>query len=292
MYHIIVNPVAGKQKTVRAAKETRDILTGAQKDCVVLETSSVKELSSALKNLSAPRSDGKRNDLIAVGGDGTLHALLNAIEDVSAVNVGLIPCGTGNDFAEYVGLSSDVRQATDVILNGTAKDTDYLEVGGVRCMNVGGLGIDTDVLRRYNKSDKVHGKLKYLRCLIQSLLHFKGNDIVVENDGEKIEHKAFIAAACNGGRIGGGIKICPAAVADDGKLDVCVVDMVRGFKMIGAFFKLMRGKILEFGKTTHYLCERVRFFVEGGATVQLDGELYENLDFDARIGKGLKFYRP
>ena len=63
-------------------------------------------------------------------------------------------------------------------------------------------------------------------------------------------------------------------------------------KVIGAFSKLMKGKILEFDKTTHYLCERVKFFIEGGATVQLDGELYDNLDFDARIMTGLKFYRP
>ena len=216
-------------------------------------------LRSTINDLS--QGGGERNNIVVVGGDGTMHAVLNSLADVNSVN-------------------------------GEAKDTDYLEVGGVRCMNVGGLGIDVDVLKRYNKSRKIHGKLKYLRCLIQSILHFKGNDILIERDGRSEKHRAFLAVACNGSQIGGGIKICPAANPTDGMLDVCVVDMVRGLKVIGAFSKLMKGKILEFDKTTHYLCERVKFFIEGGATVQLDGELYDNLDFDARIMTGLKFYRP
>ena len=98
--------------------------------------------------------------------------------------------------------------------------------------------------------------------------------------------------ACNGSQIGGGIKICPAAVAGDGLIDVCFVEMVRGPKVIGAFIKLLKGKVLEYKKTTHFRCKSVRFEIPGGATVQLDGELYDNLDFDAQIKTGLKMYLP
>lgn len=290
MYHLIVNPDAGKHKTLHAAKVVVERFAAAQKQCIVHEAREKSHLIDAVREVSRKSEEGRKN-LIVVGGDGTLHAALNAVEDMDSINLGLIPAGTGNDFASYLHLPLEAHRAAELILQEEAKDTDYLEIGGVRCMNVGGLGIDTDVLRRYNKSDKVHGKLKYLRCLLQSLLHFKGEDVLIESDGRSETHRAFIATACNGGQIGGGIKICPAANPADGKLDVCVVDMVRGFKMIGAFVKLMRGKILQLKKTTHYLCERVKFSIEGGAVVQLDGELYENLDFDAKIKKGLKFYR-
>lgn len=293
LYHLIVNPDAGKHKTLRAARTVADYFDEKEREYVIHEMTSKQILRSTIKDLSAPLGDGEtKRNVIVVGGDGTMHAVLNALEDISSVNLGLIPAGTGNDFAAALKLPSDPKKAAEIILNGEAQNMDYLEVGGVRCMNVGGLGIDVDVLRRYNKSQKIHGKLKYMRCLIQSVLHFKGNDIIIETDGRSEKHRAFLAVACNGSQIGGGIKICPAAVAGDGLIDVCVVDMVRGFKIIGAFIKLLKGKILEYKKTTHFRCTSVRFEIPGGAIVQLDGELYDGLDFSAQLKSGLKMFRP
>ena len=293
MFHLIVNPDAGKHKTLRAARTVADYFNRKEQEYVIHEMTSKQLLRSTVAELSLPRGEGEeRTDIVVVGGDGTMHDVLNALTDVNAVSIGLIPSGTGNDFSASVKIPADAKKAAELILSCRPKDTDYLTIGGVRCMNVGGLGIDVDVLKRYNKNKKIHGKLKYLRCLIQSLLSFKGCDIQIESEGRSEKHRAFFAVACNGGQIGGGIKICPAAQAADGYIDVCCVDMVRGFKMVGAFIKLMKGQILQFPKTTHYLCKQVRFSIEGGATVQLDGELYENLDFDAHIHSGLKFYRP
>lgn len=293
MFHLIVNPDAGKHKTVRAARAVADYFNEREKEYVIHEMTSKTLLRSTIEELSQPRKEGEaRTDVIVVGGDGTMHAVLNALTDVNAVNIGLIPAGTGNDFSVSAQIPADARKAAELILTCPPKDTDYLTVGGVRCMNVGGLGIDVDVLKRYNKSDKIHGRLKYLRCLIQSLLSFKGCDILIENGEEIRKHRAFFAVACNGGQIGGGIKICPAANPGDGLIDVCCVDMVRGFKLAGAFVRLMKGQILRHPKTTHFLCKQVKFRIEGGATVQLDGKLYDHLDFDAQISSGLKFYRP
>ncbi|MDD6996066.1 MAG: YegS/Rv2252/BmrU family lipid kinase [Candidatus Borkfalkiaceae bacterium] len=293
MFHLIVNPDAGKHNTLRAARTVADYFNEKEQEYVIHEMTSQTLLRSTIEELSQPRKEGEeRTDIVVVGGDGTMHAVLNALVDVDAVNVGLIPAGTGNDFSVSVQIPADSRKAAELILTCKPKDTDYLTVGGVRCMNVGGLGIDVDVLKRYNKSQKIHGKLKYLRCLIQSLLTFKGCDIQIESEGKSEKHRAFFAVACNGGQIGGGIKICPAANPADGFIDVCCVDMVRGLKMAGAFVKLMKGEILQYPKTTHFLCKQVRFCIEGGATVQLDGELYDHLDFNAEIKTGLKFYRP
>ena len=293
MFHLIVNPDAGKHKTLRAARTVADYFNEKQQEYVIHEMTSKTLLRTTVEELSQPRKEGEeRTDIVIVGGDGTMHAVLNAITDVNAVNVGLIPAGTGNDFSASVQIPADAHKAAELILTCAPKDTDYLTVGGVRCMNVGGLGIDVDVLKRYNKSQKIHGKLKYLRCLIQSLLTYKGSDILIETDGKSEKHRAFFAVACNGGQFGGGIRICPAANPSDGLIDVCCVDMVRGVKIVGAFIKLMKGEILQYPKTTHFRCKQVKFYMEGGATVQLDGELYDNLDFNAQIHSGLKFYRP
>ena len=158
-------------------------------------------------------------------------------------------------------------------------------------MNVGGIGMDVDVLERCNRG-KLKGKIKYLMSLIQSLFSFKGLPILIESEGKEEKHDALIAAACNGTQFGGGIVICPTAVSDDHLIDVVVVDCIGGkWKIVKAFIELMKGRVLEYPLTTHFRCERVRFTTETPCTAQLDGELYEGLTFDVKVCKGLKFYR-
>ena len=97
--------------------------------------------------------------------------------------------------------------------------------------------------------------------------------------------------ACNGTQIGGGIRICPASVVDDGKIDVMTVECMGKLQILKAFLYLMKGKVLEYAGAEHFLCERVKITPAAPCTVQLDGELYDGLDFDAKIERGLKVYR-
>lgn len=287
MYHIILNPVAGKckaQKNLAVAEEffkARGIAYIAHKTCAARDAEEIaRQLTTA----------GER-EIIVIGGDGTLHEVLNGLDDPTKVNLGLIPSGTGNDFAEKAGIPENAEKALALIVDGEAKETDYLEVGGKRCMNVGGIGMDVDVLERCSKG-KLKGKIKYLMSLLQSLFAFKGLPILIESEGKTEKHDALIAAACNGSQFGGGIVICPVAEPDDHLLDVVIVDCIGGkWKIIKAFLELMKGRILQYPLTTHFRCERVRFSTETPCTAQLDGELYPKLDFDVKLCKGLHFYR-
>ena len=158
-------------------------------------------------------------------------------------------------------------------------------------MNVAGIGMDVDVLERCNRG-KLKGKMKYLLSLIQSLFAFKGLPICIESEGREEKHDALIAAACNGSQFGGGIEICPAAEPDDHLIDVVVVDCIGGkWKIIKAFIELMKGRVLQYPLTTHFRAERVRFSSDKPVTAQLDGELYQELEFDVKLCKGLRFYR-
>lgn len=309
MYHFIVNPDAGNRKTVKALEVVTRVFKEYGEAYVIHKAEKMGGARRAAAALTGKRSDakldekensvsrsGKRLDeeevkIVVFGGDGTLHEVLNGIVDPARCMIGLIPSGTGNDFAASAGIPEDPEAAAKVILVDSAKKTDYLNVGGVRCMNVGGLGIDVDVLVRYEKAKK-KGKLKYLLCLIQSLFVYKGTNITVESDGVVTTHKALIAAACNGKKIGGGIKICPIAEIDDGKIDVNVVDKMGFFKIIGAFSRLMKGTILK-DKHAHYArVDRIRVTSDKPFPVQLDGEIYENVAFDVIVETDLKMYRP
>lgn len=288
MYHIIANPVAGKKKARKNLIAVEKVFKERGVDYEVLFSGAAHDAEDIARKLT----EKGETDIIVLGGDGTLHEVLNGLADPACCRLGLIPSGTGNDFAEKLGLPADPTKAAELILNGEAKATDYLQIGNRRSMNVAGLGIDVDVLERCQRG-RMKGKLKYLISLIQSLMTFKGYRVEIETEqGEVFEKDVLISAVCNGGCFGGGIQICPTAEIDDGKISVVIVDCIGGmWKIIGAFIQLMKGKILTYPATTHFLCEKVRFRPQVQCAAQLDGELYEEFHFTAEIKHGLKFFR-
>ena len=152
--------------------------------------------------------------------------------------------------------------------------------------------MDVDVLERCLRG-KMRGKLKYFISLLKSFFVFDGCDVTVTIDGKEEKHNALLVDVCNGVMYGGGIPICPKADVADGKISALVVDCIGGkLALLKALLTLMKGKILEYPKTSYYLCEEVRVTFDKPCIVQLDGELYPGLEFRAKIRSGLKFYRP
>lgn len=286
MYHIIFNPVAGKKKASKNLRVVEEMLKERGIAYQLHQSCDVHDAEAIARKLT----EQGETELIVLGGDGTLNEVLNGLSDPTVCKIGLIPSGTGNDFAERRGIPLDPEKAMKRILDGEAQDVDYIDVSGTRCMNVAGLGMDVDVLERCQKG-KMKGKLKYLMSLIKSLFAFKGYRVKIVSEGREETHDVLICAACNGSQFGGGIKICPPAKEDDGQMDVVIVDCIGGkWKIIKAFIQLMKGKVIEYPLTTYFRCESVTFLPENGCPIQLDGELYHNHAFKAKLRKGLKFY--
>lgn len=286
MYHVISNPTAGKKGSKKSLDLALDIFKLAGKKCIVYETTCRKDAKEIAYRLTSAGVD----EIIVVGGDGTLHEVLNGLVDPRKCRLGIIPAGTGNDFAEAAGLPLDAKKAAELIVNGEAKPTDWLEFDDVRCMNIGGMGIDVDILERCQKG-KMKGKLKYLVSLLRSVISYKGWDVSFMQDGEEVKQKVLVATACNGIQFGGGLKICPASKIDDGKIDVVVVEYIKGiFNLAKAFTKLMKGTITQYPATRHFLCDEIKVDAEP-CPIQLDGEIYENLSFNVKVYSGLRIYR-
>lgn len=288
MYHIILNRSAGKvKKTLKKLEVVKEALKKKMQEFCVHFTDTYGGARETAKKIT--QEGGEK--LIVLGGDGTLHDILNGLEDPSKCALGLIPCGTGNDFAECLGIPMDAECAIEKIIDHEAKPIDYLEVGGERCMNVAGIGMDVDVLERCERGNK-HGKLKYFYSLLRSLFAFKGYDFTMECEGKITEvESGLLAAVCNGTQFGGGIRICPSAVVDDGKITVIVVQGIhKKREIIKAFLKLMKGKIAEYPKSILFTCDSVRFVPKAPCPVQLDGELYHELDYSVSVRQGLHFY--
>lgn len=286
MYHIIFNPVAGKKK---ALKNLRVVEATLQQRGVAYEVHQSCDVHDA-ESIARRLTEAGETELVVLGGDGTLNEVLNGLTDPTVCKIGLVPSGTGNDFAERRGISLDPQKAIDRILDGEATPVDYIDVSGTRCMNVAGLGIDVDVLERCHRG-KMKGKIKYLISLIKSLFTFKGYRVKIKSEDREEIHDVLICAACNGSQFGGGIKICPPAKEDDGQMDVVVVDFIKGkWKIVKAFFQLMKGRVIQYPLTTYFRCQSVTFVPETNCPIQLDGELYQDHAFEAKLRSGLKFY--
>lgn len=286
MYHIIFNPKArnGKSNAVLEKVEKR---LQAEKIEYKVHATSYKGHAEELANELSRTED----TLIVVGGDGTVHEAVNGIIDPQRMKLVLIPAGTGNDFCDAAGITADVDATLDKLLHGEAKDTDYIELDGRRSLNSGGMGMDVEVLERCERG-ALKGRIKYVCSLVASMFAFHGYKVRVSVNGETFEENALIVAICNGPNFGGGIRICPGAEIDDGRLELVVVRQMSFFGIIKTFIGLLRGKILESPQTLHYYCDKVSVLPEHAHTVQLDGELYEECyAFNAKLGQGLKIYR-
>ncbi len=274
---IIANVNSGKGTGAKALEAVKLYLDGIGHEYTVHETESVGHATQ----LAAQASERGEDTIVALGGDGTFHEVLNGI-DFEKSRLGLIPAGRGNDFAIGTGAASlDPIEAIADIVRGEPRELDYIKIGGKRCLNVGGTGLDVEVLL---KTAKKKNKITYTASLFRCLLKFKPYHVEVEIDGEIKAYDCIMLGACNGTQIGGGIRLAPIAKADDGKLDIIIMEKPKHTPTLFVMPRFVKGKHMDKPYTTHIMCEKIK--VKTPAPIQLDGEIYFDLDFDAEIVKG------
>ena len=280
--HFIYNPSSGKGKGehVREAVEARMRLYGVPH---AFWATSVK---GDAREHTRRLTEAGESRIVAVGGDGTLHEVVNGLAEPQRVKLGLIPCGSGNDFAAAAGIPQDPVRALKLILSYDPLPTDYLECSGVRGINIIGAGIDVDILRRCYRARFLKGSLNYFVSLLSTLRSFEFRHMSTRFGSQSGEHDGLIVCACNGVCFGGGITICPEAVPDDGLLDVVIVEDIRRSQIPLALVQLMAKRLLKQPFTVHEQVESLSVTFDRPMTVEIDGELYDDLPFDVRVVKG------
>ena len=270
MLDFIINPIAGGRHGKKTRK-TVSLLESILKEKNVEYKLHLTNYKRHALDLTKTLIERGATDIIVVGGDGTLHEVVNGFSNFENVNLGLIPCGTGNDFANALNIPLNPEKALDIILNNQPKFVDFMQMPTVRGINIIGTGIDVDVLKRY-ESLKKKNKFNYTSCLIKTLFNFEYTDFTANLDGQSEKYHSFIACIANGSVYGGGIPICPIANPTDNKLDFLAVSSMTKLKIIGAFLKLKRGKILTMKQSKHYTCESIKIETDKPCTVNVDGD--------------------
>lgn len=288
MYHIIVNPQGGKGKSLKALTTVEEIFKNNNAQYVVHKTEYAGHATEIARELSKIPD----TNIVVMGGDGSFHEVLCGIDNFDNVTLGLVACGSGNDFIKKSGHSTNVKEAVQTILNGKVGFVDYMELGKYRCLNVGGGGMDVDVLLKYANCKTLKGKAAYYYSLFYTLLHTRFHHLCITADGVTKDTSVFMIGVGNGGFIGGGIPICPNAIVDDGLLNVGYVSEMKKSKIIFRLFKFLKGKHVGTDWGGEYTAKKVTIEALDDSRFELDGEIIEDTKLDIEVVHNkLKMFR-
>lgn len=279
MYHIIVNPQGGKGKTLKALKTVEECFKNSNAEYEVHETQYPCHATEIARELS----QNPDTNIVVMGGDGSFHEVLCGIDNFDNVTLGLIACGSGNDFIKKSGHSIKIKEAVETILKGNVGYVDYMELGDKRCLNVGGGGMDVDVLLKYAKCRVLRGKPAYYYSLFYTLLHTRFHHLRLTADGKTEDKSVFMIGVGNGGFIGGGIPVCPTAVVDDGLLNVGYVNEVKKSKIISLLPVFLKGKHPEHEWGGEFKAQHVIIEALDDSRFELDGEIVEDRKLDIQV---------
>lgn len=190
-----------------------------------------------------------RGALVVAGGDGSLHSAIGTLHRhgrLGQVLIGVIPLGTGNDFARGVGLPiGDPAAAARVVLDGVRREVDLIrDDGGGIVVNAVHLGVGADAGRKAQPWKEKLGKLGYAIGALLAGLQTPGHRVRVVADGQVLadgRRRVLQAAVGNGSTVGGGTPLLPGADPHDGELDVMVSFAVSPLSRLRYALRLRRG---------------------------------------------------
>lgn len=277
MYYFIVNKVSGNGKGYKTWKKIEKILEKKQVNYEVFFSERPKHATEIARNLV---QDKRTKIVVAVGGDGTIHDVANGLAG-SAVPLGCIPAGSGNDFARGLQISIDYEEALEKILTGEQRKIDIATIGGQCCMTVVGIGFDGQVAKTTNESMYKKwlnwlglGSLTYVFSLVEVMRCYKPVTIMLHIDGKKQEFtNVWLIAVANCPYYGGGMKICPDARCDDGLLDLCIVHDISKWELLRVFPRVYKGKHILHPSVTMLKGKHVEVLPESPLLIHGDGEV-------------------
>ena len=269
MLYAIANPAAGSGLGKKLGLALHQALEEKHIPHVVEETTFPGHATSLARQAAAQGAD----TVLSVGGDGTALEVARGLLGTSCA-LGLIPAGTGNDFRKTLGISKETDKALETVLKKPALPTDVGLINDDLFLNEIGTGFDVAVLDYAVKAKKYcRGLLPYLAGVICALFRFRPIPVTFRiDDGPEEKQDLFVIAAANGGIIGGGIVIAPDARADDGLLDIIIVDKIKWYQLPLRLVGLLQGKILSFPETRFVRAKKLSFS-SPGMRLNVDGEI-------------------
>jgi len=275
---IIVNPVAGRGSSRVLAEQVLELLHAGGIDCTIRYSSAPLDTARLAKTLAETHER-----ILVAGGDGTwCEAVDGAMQAARRPVLGLIPVGTGNDFAKMLGYGNDWKAACRQIAAGHTRRVDIgrCRYGGPApryFANGAGLGFDAQVSREAHRIRYLHGNAVYLLAVARTLmLRYATPRVTIEHDDGTLEQTITLVAAANGRCYGGAYHIAPEAEIDNGYLEVVCARGLGRLRILGLLPKVLRGRHLHDPAVTTLRSRRIVVHSDVPLPLHLDGEVVSN----------------
>ena len=283
-YFLIVNPNSGTGNFQKSWNQIQQVLTDRNVDFSFAFTQQSKE---EIQLVDSAVQQGFRN-IISVGGDGTLHHVVNGILGQryiksSEIKLGVIPLGTGNDWIKTYNISNSIEKSIDILLE---NHTTFQDVGVIKTSegnteyynNMAGIGYDGYVVNKLN-SLKSLGSIAYLISGLQGLLFYKKSNYTIKVEGKTIHEKCLMILFGICRYSGGGMQMTKETNPSDGLLDITIAKNFSFFDLVFNLPKLYNGKIVHHRKVETYKVKSLEIIENNSnpSFIEADGEL---------VGKG------
>jgi diacylglycerol kinase (ATP) len=214
------------------------------------------------------------------GGDGTVHRHLPQLHQQKIPTL-VVPAGSGNDFAKALGIRSvEIALRAWQRFCADGKNVREIDLGVIRAAGeeilfgcVAGVGMDAEANARANRMPQwLKGRGGYVLAALQSLAAFKPVEMSVKTAQREIRRPAFFVAVGNAHRYGGGMKVTPLALPDDGLLDICVVSKLNKLKLLCWVPTIFFGGHLRLKQVEYFQAELVRIETARELELYADGD--------------------
>jgi len=273
---LFINPTAGRGRTGRRMDRIGELFDDAGVIYQRYTSSAVGDLEEQVRqqvDLGAER-------VVVAGGDGSIHEAVNGIMRAdSAARLGVIPTGTGNDFAKACNIPLDWEQATQELAERICSNTYWrrIDIGRMNdrfFANGAGVGFDAKVTKvarsyRWPSGDFVY-LIAILRCLIDGVAT---PDMSISSDEISTNGPVTLANVSNGAWVGGMFHIAPMADNTDGRLELVIADPVSRMRILSLLPKLIAGTHIGQSEVSHTSIRRLMIECAEPVASHLDGEV-------------------
>ncbi len=276
---IIVNPNAGQRQGEKLLPQIKDCLSNRIIEHDLVLTTAPRH---AIELAAQAVRDGFER-VVAVGGDGTVNEVVNGLmtaqtEGKSAV-LGIIPVGSGNDFAFALGIPNDVPLACDILkTNGKTRTVDVARVVvddkiWYYANNVG-IGFDGEVVVDIHEKRRFSGFLMYLWSVFRVISSGRWPlQMEVALNDAQFKNSVTLITVANGMRSGGGFLLTPDAKVDDGQLDICYVGGLSKLGVLNLLPRTINGSHVRQKSVVTERSDSITVHVPSGSPAHIDGEV-------------------
>ena len=285
---VIINPAADGGRARRSVAWLRERLA-AHADARL----EITRRPGDAEELAADAVRHGHDRVITVGGDGTVQEVVNGLLSASEpASMGVVPLGSGNDLARSLALPAELATAWRTAIGHATRRIDVARArngaGAERWFaSAGGIGFDAQVAAAMaDRSGWQAGRAGYLLTTLTELRRFENRRIRLTVDGQTETGDMLFVAIANGAYYGGGMRIAPGALVDDGLLDVCVVGDISRLTVLRQLPNLYRGTHVNHAAVSMRSGSTVDAEAEsdGSTRIHLDGEPFGSLPLHVTVG--------